>query len=99
MKALKFVYWQDGKFWLGYLQDFPDFMTQGITFEELKENLKDIYNEIVHEREFVNWFHNIVKSMRNWRNIFLRCYQPNKPSIVLGTISHDIVSSRYSLHD
>ena len=47
MKTVKFVYWQDGKFWLGYFQDYPDFMTQGTTFEELQENLKDIYDDIV----------------------------------------------------
>jgi predicted RNase H-like HicB family nuclease len=49
MKTIKFVYWQDGTFWLGYLQDYPDFMTQGETLEELQENLKDIYNEIIQE--------------------------------------------------
>ena len=49
MKTIKFVYWQDGNFWLGYLQDYPDFMTQGETLEELQENLKDIYNEIIQE--------------------------------------------------
>ena len=46
MKTMKFVYWQDEDFWLGYLQDYPDFMTQGETLEELRENLKDIYHEI-----------------------------------------------------
>ncbi|GAK57952.1 hypothetical protein U27_04924 [Candidatus Vecturithrix granuli] len=47
MKTIKFVYWQDKDFWLGYLQDYPDFMTQGQTLEELRENLKDIFAEIV----------------------------------------------------
>jgi predicted RNase H-like HicB family nuclease len=28
--------------WLGYLKEYPDYMTQGETLEELKENLKDI---------------------------------------------------------
>ncbi len=32
--------------WLGYLEDYPDYMTQGETLEELKENLKDIYHEL-----------------------------------------------------
>ena len=32
--------------WLGYLEEFPDYMTQGETMEELQENLKDIYHEI-----------------------------------------------------
>ena len=32
--------------WLGYLEEFPDYMTQGETLEELQENLKDIYQEV-----------------------------------------------------
>ncbi len=44
--SIKFVYWQDGEMWLGYLQDFPDYMTQGETYEELLENLKDIYQDL-----------------------------------------------------
>jgi predicted RNase H-like HicB family nuclease len=46
MKTLKYVYWQDGSMWLGYLEEFPDYVTQGETSEELQENLKDIYNEL-----------------------------------------------------
>jgi len=41
----KFVYWEDGDMWLGYLQEYPDYMTQGQTLEELKDNLKDIFDE------------------------------------------------------
>jgi hypothetical protein len=32
--------------WLGYLDEYPDYMTQGETLEELKENLIDIFNEL-----------------------------------------------------
>jgi len=32
--------------WLGYLEEFPDYMTQGETLEELQDNLKDIYHEV-----------------------------------------------------
>jgi predicted RNase H-like HicB family nuclease len=32
---------------LGYLQEFPDYLTQGETLEELKEHLKDLYQDIV----------------------------------------------------
>ena len=46
MDKIKYVFWQDDNIWLGYLEDYPDYMTQGATIEELKENLKDIYNEI-----------------------------------------------------
>ncbi|HPZ10510.1 MAG TPA: type II toxin-antitoxin system HicB family antitoxin [Candidatus Eremiobacteraeota bacterium] len=32
--------------WLGYLEEYPDYWTQGETIEELKENLIDIYREL-----------------------------------------------------
>ena len=46
MEKAKFTYWQDGDMWLGYLEDYPDYMTQGKTLAELEENLKDIYKEL-----------------------------------------------------
>jgi predicted RNase H-like HicB family nuclease len=46
MKTAKYVYWQDDDMWLGFLEEFPDYMTQGATLEELQENLKDIYDDI-----------------------------------------------------
>ena len=42
----KITLWKDGDVWLGYIDDFPDYMTQGNSFNELKENLKDIYLEL-----------------------------------------------------
>ena len=32
--------------WLGYLEEFPDYMTQGETLDELKENLRDIFHDL-----------------------------------------------------
>ncbi len=46
MNAIKYTYWQDEEMWLGYLSEFPDYMTQGESLGELKENLKDIYHEL-----------------------------------------------------
>jgi len=46
MKTVRYVYWQDEDMWLGYIEEFPDYMTQGETLEELQENLKDIYDDI-----------------------------------------------------
>lgn len=46
MQKIKFLHWQDGDMWLGYLVDYPDYMTQAETYEELLENLKDIYQEL-----------------------------------------------------
>ena len=44
MRIGKIVYWQDQGMWLGYLEDY---MTQGETLEALKDNVKDIYQDIV----------------------------------------------------
>ena len=46
MEIKKYVHWQENDMWLGYLEEYPDYMTQGATLEELKENLKDIYKEL-----------------------------------------------------
>jgi predicted RNase H-like HicB family nuclease len=47
METAKYVYWQDENMWLGYLEAYPDYWTQGETTEELEENLRDIYLELV----------------------------------------------------
>jgi len=49
MKTLDFTYWQDGEDWLGYLDDFPDYLTQGSSFEDLKEHLADLHKEFSSE--------------------------------------------------
>jgi predicted RNase H-like HicB family nuclease len=46
METKKYVHWQENDMWLGYLEEYPDYITQGVTLEELKENLKDIYKEL-----------------------------------------------------
>ena len=46
MHNLKFIYWQDGSAWLGYLQDYPDYWTQGESYEDLQEHLRDLYSDI-----------------------------------------------------
>ena len=46
MKKTRYVYWKSGETWLGYLEEYPDYMTQGETLDELRENLRDIYDEV-----------------------------------------------------
>ena len=46
METKKFVFYQEDDFWIGWLEEYPDYRTQGETIDELKENLKDIYQEI-----------------------------------------------------
>lgn len=43
METTKYIHGQDGDMWLGYLEELPDYMTRGETFEKLKENLRDSY--------------------------------------------------------
>jgi predicted RNase H-like HicB family nuclease len=42
----RYVYWQVDEMWLGYLEEFPDYWTQGASIEDLEEHLKDLYNEL-----------------------------------------------------
>ncbi len=46
MKTVKFTSWQDGDFFIGFLNDYPDYSTQGMTKEELAENLKDLWADL-----------------------------------------------------
>jgi predicted RNase H-like HicB family nuclease len=46
MQSLRFVYWQDGGQWLGYLEEYPDYWTQGETIEDLQHHLEDLYREL-----------------------------------------------------
>ncbi len=46
MQTVKFVYWEDDGAWLGYLQDYPDYWTQGASLDDLKEHLRDLYGDI-----------------------------------------------------
>jgi hypothetical protein len=46
MEKKRYIYWKDDDMWLGYLEEYPDYMTQAETIEELQENLRDIYSDL-----------------------------------------------------
>lgn len=46
MNTVKYLHWQEDGGWLGYLQDYPDYWTQGDTLDDLLEHLRDL------ERDF-----------------------------------------------
>ena len=46
MTTVGFIYWQDGDWWLGYLEEFPDYKTQGESLEDLKTHLLDLYRDL-----------------------------------------------------
>lgn len=42
----RYIHWQDGDHWLGYLEEFPDYLTQGESLADLQENLKDLFDDL-----------------------------------------------------
>jgi predicted RNase H-like HicB family nuclease len=46
METKKFIFYQEEDMWIGWLEEYPDYRTQGATLEELKQNLKDIYKDL-----------------------------------------------------
>ena len=46
MNTARKFYWQDGDKWLGYFEEYPDYMTQGESLEDLRENLKDLFHDL-----------------------------------------------------
>ena len=41
MHTAKIVYWEEEGAWIGYLEEFPDYWTQGDTLEDLESHLCD----------------------------------------------------------
>ncbi|MCX6363417.1 MAG: type II toxin-antitoxin system HicB family antitoxin [Actinobacteria bacterium] len=50
METKRFVYYQESELIVGWLEDYPDYRTQGETLDELKKNLQEIYNELTSGR-------------------------------------------------
>ena len=45
MSTARYVRWQ-GDMWLGYFEQFPDYLTQGETLSESEENLRHLYRDL-----------------------------------------------------
>jgi predicted RNase H-like HicB family nuclease len=46
MHAEKFVYRQEGDYFIGYLEDYPDYWTQGLSLDDLRAHLLDLYEDL-----------------------------------------------------
>jgi predicted RNase H-like HicB family nuclease len=46
MPTIKYVYWQEDDWWIGYLEEYPDYWTQGETLDDLVEHLRDLYLDV-----------------------------------------------------
>ena len=46
MKTIGFTYWQNGDLWLGFLDEYPDYVTQGTSLDDLKAQLIDLHGDL-----------------------------------------------------
>lgn len=46
METKKFVYYQEGTLFVGWLEEYPDYRTQGETLSELRDNLIELHREL-----------------------------------------------------
>ncbi|HZM01447.1 MAG TPA: hypothetical protein VFC44_00360 [Candidatus Saccharimonadales bacterium] len=49
MQGIRYVYWQDGEAWLGHLEEYPDYLTQGQSLSDLEEHLRDLHKDLSSE--------------------------------------------------
>ena len=46
MQRVNIVYWEEEGGWLGYLQEYPDYWTQGDSLDDLEANLRDLHEDL-----------------------------------------------------
>jgi uncharacterized protein CbrC (UPF0167 family) len=46
MRTVGYTFWRDGEFWLGHLDDFSDYLSQGTSLDDLKEHLLDLHQDL-----------------------------------------------------
>ena len=46
MGSARYISWQGGAHWLGFFEEYPDYMTQGESLEDLQDHLKDLYHDL-----------------------------------------------------
>ncbi len=42
----RITWWKDGEHFLGYLDEYPDYLTQGESLDDLKVHLLDLYKDL-----------------------------------------------------
>ncbi|MFT5130026.1 MAG: putative RNase H-like HicB family nuclease [Rhodothermales bacterium] len=46
MKTIRYVHWEDDGAWLGYIEEYPDYWTQGESLKDLEEHLRDLLADL-----------------------------------------------------
>jgi hypothetical protein len=44
--TVRYIHWRDGDDFLGYFEDYPDYITQGTSEEDLQSHLLDLYRDL-----------------------------------------------------
>jgi hypothetical protein len=46
METRKFIYYEDNSVFIGWFEEYPDYWTQGSSYDELLENLQDLSHDL-----------------------------------------------------
>ena len=46
MRTVSYTFWRDDDYFLGFLNEYPDYWTQGTSKEDLLENLRDLLTDL-----------------------------------------------------
>lgn len=46
METKRFIYYEEDGLFVGWIEEYPDYRTQGETLEQLQEHLLDVYKEL-----------------------------------------------------
>ena len=46
MQTAKYGYWEEDGWFIGHFLEYPDYWTQGTTLDDLKEHLRELYNDL-----------------------------------------------------
>jgi hypothetical protein len=46
MSTARYVYWQSGVHGVAYFEEFPDYMTQGESLDDLQAHLRDLHRDL-----------------------------------------------------
>jgi len=46
MQIVNYIHWREDDGWLGYLEEYPEFWTQGETLADLIEHLNDLHIDV-----------------------------------------------------
>ena len=64
VRGIKYTFWQDGDYYLGFLNEYPEYWTQGSSREDLLENLMGLLSDLQSEWLLKNHLKEIVKHQR-----------------------------------